>query len=438
MTAIRTSVQNRFETTLSLEMGPTDLTATVATTGTLTSPCYIVIEAEDDLQAEYMLMDGVFTGTTFVTTNISKRYLAGSAAGSNLTHPVGKKVWIVPQAQHLEDLHDRIEGLTHGGFGDLSADGHPQYALVDGSRAFTGEVAGISPSVSASLATRGYVDAVTLGAVPPGLISAYGGASAPIGYLLCDGAEVSRATYSDLFSAISTAYGIGNGTTTFDLPDLRQRFPLGLAVAGTGSTLGDVGGSIDPTISLIHSHTVASHTHDIAHSHADTIAYAASATHTHTVNAHTHDLNHNHGAVTSAGGSAHTHTGPSHTHTAGNTGGPSSVTGSNYAAGAALAVPSTTHTHDAPTTGSGGTGSTGSESAHTHSVDLPALGVVQSGGASASLTAAGGSHTHTKSGGVTDNAGSSGAATPGTDNQLSATEAVPNAPFLTVQFIIKT
>lgn len=45
--------------------------------------------------------------------------------------------------------------------------------------------------------------------------------SAPTGWLLCDGAIVSRTTYADLFAAIGTAYGAGNGTTTFGLPDLR-------------------------------------------------------------------------------------------------------------------------------------------------------------------------------------------------------------------------
>jgi microcystin-dependent protein len=85
--------------------------------------------------------------------------------------------------------------------------------------------------------------------MPPGAILAYGGASAPSGWLLCDGSAVSRTTYADLFAAIGTAYGTGDGSTTFNLPDLRQRFPLGKAASGTGSTLGGTGGSID------HSHT---------------------------------------------------------------------------------------------------------------------------------------------------------------------------------------
>jgi microcystin-dependent protein len=56
----------------------------------------------------------------------------------------------------------------------------------------------------------------------------------PAGYLLCDGAAVSRTTYSALFTAIGTTYGIGNGSTTFNLPDARSR---GLIAAGQGAGL---------------------------------------------------------------------------------------------------------------------------------------------------------------------------------------------------------
>lgn len=99
--------------------------------------------------------------------------------------------------------------------------------------------------------------------VPPGSLLMFAGASAPDGYLLCDGAAVSRTTYNVLFAAIGTAYGVGNGTTTFNLPDLRGRGPLG---AGTGAgltprTLGASGGveTVTLTSAEMPSHT---HTHN--------------------------------------------------------------------------------------------------------------------------------------------------------------------------------
>lgn len=86
--------------------------------------------------------------------------------------------------------------------------------------------------------------------VPTGSILPYAGGTAPDGWLLCDGSQVNRVDYKALFDVIGTTYGIGDGSTTYNLPDLRGRFPLGKAAAGTGSTLGGTGGSLD------HTHTV--------------------------------------------------------------------------------------------------------------------------------------------------------------------------------------
>lgn len=62
---------------------------------------------------------------------------------------------------------------------------------------------------------------------PAGAVVAYAGAEAPLGWLACDGTAVSRSIYSDLFDAIGTNYGKGDGANTFNLPDLRGRFPFG-------------------------------------------------------------------------------------------------------------------------------------------------------------------------------------------------------------------
>ena len=75
---------------------------------------------------------------------------------------------------------------------------------------------------------------------PAGIIKMFGGSTAPDGYLMCDGNAVSRTTYAALFAAIGTTYGAGDGSTTFNLPDLQGRFPLG-AGAGNGLTARTVG-----------------------------------------------------------------------------------------------------------------------------------------------------------------------------------------------------
>lgn len=73
---------------------------------------------------------------------------------------------------------------------------------------------------------------------PTGAMHMYGGTAAPTGWLLCDGSAVSRTTYADLFAAIGTQYGAGDGSTTFNIPDLRGRVPVGLGTNASVNALG--------------------------------------------------------------------------------------------------------------------------------------------------------------------------------------------------------
>lgn len=97
----------------------------------------------------------------------------------------------------------------------------------------------VLPGSLASLAARLAVQVGSDGIIiPPGAASLYFGASAPTGWLFCDGSAISRTTYAALFTALGTTYGAGDGSTTFNLPDMRGRFPLG---AGTGAQDGASG-----------------------------------------------------------------------------------------------------------------------------------------------------------------------------------------------------
>lgn len=66
--------------------------------------------------------------------------------------------------------------------------------------------------------------------MPTASLMPYAGSAAPTGYLLCDGAAISRTTYSDLFGIVGTTYGVGDGSTTFNIPDLRGRVIAGLDI----------------------------------------------------------------------------------------------------------------------------------------------------------------------------------------------------------------
>lgn len=68
---------------------------------------------------------------------------------------------------------------------------------------------------------------------PIGAILPFGGSTVPNGFLLCNGAAVSRITYAALFAVIGTSFGIGDGSTTFNIPDLRESVPVG---AGQNAT----------------------------------------------------------------------------------------------------------------------------------------------------------------------------------------------------------
>ena len=88
----------------------------------------------------------------------------------------------------------------------------------------------------------------------------------PSGWALCNGQAVSRTTYTTLFSRIGTTYGAGDGSTTFNVPNLNARFPIGV---GTGYALGSTGGSADiPVVTHTHGGSTNS-AGDHQHSHVD-------------------------------------------------------------------------------------------------------------------------------------------------------------------------
>ena len=80
-----------------------------------------------------------------------------------------------------------------------------------------------------------------------GTIKPWGKATAPNGYLLCDGSAVSRTTYADLFGVIGTTYGTGDNSTTFNVPDLQGKFPQGKS--GT-TNLATTGGANTVTVAV--------------------------------------------------------------------------------------------------------------------------------------------------------------------------------------------
>jgi microcystin-dependent protein len=237
--------------------------------------------------------------------------------------------------------------------------------------------------------------------VPSGVIFSYGGSSAPTGFLLCDGTAISRTTYSDLYAIIGTSYGVGDGSTTFNVPNLKGKIPVGYNSSDTSyDNLGETGGA--KTYDLSHTHTGPSHTH--------------------TGPNHSHTIAHTHTATTGGASDGNTtSTASDHSHSysgSGNTGASPNTSDMNTGDENATR-PSTSHIHSF--SWSGTTGNSGSHNHtttdHNHSLTTSGSSVANTGDAGTGATGASG----------TDNTGSGG----------SSTQSVLN-PYLVVNYIIKT
>lgn len=123
------------------------------------------------------------------------------------------------------------------------------------------------PATNLQASTKQYVDTGLANAVvvaaPPGAIMPFAMNSAPVGWSAADGGELSRAAYAALFSAIGTSYGAGNGSTTFNKPDMRGYFVRGSGTNSDGTAAGTFGAKQSDD-NKAHSHTIT----DPGHSHA--------------------------------------------------------------------------------------------------------------------------------------------------------------------------
>jgi microcystin-dependent protein len=116
--------------------------------------------------------------------------------------------------------------------------------------------------------------------VPVGVVSAFAGVNAPAGWLMCAGQAVSRTDYAALFNALSTTYGTGDGSTTFNLPDLRGRVPAGVDNMG-----GSAASRLTSTV-LTASNTLGASGGTQTH----TLTEAQMPSHTHIQNQHSHPM----------------------------------------------------------------------------------------------------------------------------------------------------
>lgn len=146
------------------------------------------------------------------------------------------------------------------------------YSVASQSEAQTGAA---NDRLMTPLRTAQAIAALAATGVPSGTVTDYAGTTAPTGWLLCDGSAVSRSTYSALFTAISTTYGAGDGSTTFNVPDVRGRVSVG-AGAGSGLTSRTLGSSSGSETHALTGSESPSHTHSpVSFGSGDYTAYAS-------------------------------------------------------------------------------------------------------------------------------------------------------------------
>ena len=267
----------------------TNLTATTVKTGTVTADAMngpLTGDVTGNLNGNVTgdvtgNLTGNVTGTADKAVadgngnNIANTYVTKSGLASSVTTTTGKVTTLtatdstftnvtingetsVPTANagnsskaiaNTEFVAKSISALVNGAPDQLNTLNELAKALGNDSNfasTVTAELANISTGLTQAETRISTAETRISAAVPTGVVQAFAGNTLPNGWLLCDGSAVSRTDYAALYAVIGTTYGAGNGSTTFNLPNLVDKFVEGSATAGTVKSAGlpNITGSI--------------------------------------------------------------------------------------------------------------------------------------------------------------------------------------------------
>lgn len=247
------------------------------------------------------------SSNTFNVASTSQRGVDGTTAASHAAGVTVEHVWTATDADEANAAAYYTVGQVTTKGDLLAATGSRQLARVAAGAnglplvAASGEAAGVAYDQLATAAIEDDAittakiddDAVTgpkIAAVQrwePGDLKMSARSTPTAGWLLCDGSAVSRATYADLFTAIATTFGVGDGSTTFNLPDFGGKVLKGV---GSGYARGATGGAVDATIGEAnlpehtHSFSATSGNQSATHTHpAGTLATGTTGSHQHSI-----------------------------------------------------------------------------------------------------------------------------------------------------------
>ena len=235
----------------------------------LPSPPYVLVISPDTSSEEVVLVTTDQTGVTAPTVKISRAIETGASA---VPHTNGVEVRHMIVGTDLQIVHDHFSndsvsaGTAHGATGGVVGRTNTQTLTnktltspVITSPAITGGTINSGAALTVDSTELNYVDGVTsaiqtqinnIASVPTGSISMWATGTAPTGWVLCDGAAYSRTvTYNTLFGVIGTNYGTGDGSTTFNVPNLKGRVPVGFDSTQTEfDALNETGGAKTHTL----------------------------------------------------------------------------------------------------------------------------------------------------------------------------------------------
>jgi microcystin-dependent protein len=234
----------------------------------LPSPPYTLVLNPDTAIEEIVTVDADQSGVSAPTLKVTRAQDGTTAQ----VHTAGQIVKHMITGRDLQEAQNHIDATAvHGATGAVVGTTNTQTLT---NKTLTSPKINENVALTATSTELNYVDGVTSAiqtqldtlttsisaAVPAGVITQFGGSTAPTGWVLCDGTAYSRTvTYNNLFTAIGTAYGVGDNSTTFNVPNLKGRVPVGLDSTQTEFDLrGETGGLKEVTLTTAqipdHSH----------------------------------------------------------------------------------------------------------------------------------------------------------------------------------------
>jgi microcystin-dependent protein len=288
----RTTTQGAYVHELNLQNNSTTLTSTftdderVVISLSRTGDAGLNWRNEYSASSDYELDDCVYyLGRAYVCTT-------AHSSGASTPSPSGGHWNILISGFQWRDTYNALTTYYRDDVARYNVNGHTYICRTDGT------VGGDTPDINTSAwdvfvekgnaGTNGSdgadgadgADGVD-GTTPIGTVLMYGGSSVPTNYLRCNGSAISRSTYSDLFAVLGEKFGAGNGTTTFNLPNMIQKFPMGTnylpgadPTGQTGETGGNgtnIGGDTVVVEKSLSKDELPPHSHDLLTDHTSAI-----------------------------------------------------------------------------------------------------------------------------------------------------------------------